>query len=100
MKSLPSELTILRCYEIQIRDESGEIKTIGRAQISDSADDGQEPDTRYVTVVKIDKDYRRQRIATRLYRLIEADLAARELRLVKSNHQTDDAVSFWKKYRP
>src|SRR5947209_19878695 len=88
----PDEIEVMRCYEIFVGDDLA-----GVAQISNKPEEGQPPDTRYVTIVDVKEQFRRRGLATKLYDAIEEDLASKGLRLVESQYQDDDGgiKEFW-----
>ena len=73
-------------------------KVAGFAQISNTPGEGQPTDTRYVTIVKVKRQYRRRGLATRLYQAIEEHLKLWGLRLVRSEFPSEDALAFWNYY--
>jgi ribosomal protein S18 acetylase RimI-like enzyme len=89
----PNEIEIMCRYEVFVGDDLA-----GFAQLSNKPEEGQPTDTRYVTIVEVFTQFRRRGLATRLYEAVEEHLAIRGLRLVRSQHQTDDAEAFWKAY--
>jgi ribosomal protein S18 acetylase RimI-like enzyme len=90
----PNEIEVMRRYDVFVGDDLA-----GHAQISNKPEEGEPPDTRYVTIVVVEEQFRRRGLATKLYDTIEEDLASKGLRLVESQHQDDGGgiKEFWQK---